>query len=143
VLAILMDLGEEFNAIFDKDDATFVGIAQGLYRKGIVPRIFALVLKAYNPNPFRAVVNRFWMWRYKLTPANIVNSMKTSEWMEVLPSGSLSDLMSSTSGSPASEANWMTMIFQLLAGVSQMRKGFITPQPETLVNRESSDARRS
>lgn len=84
LLAIVSELGDEFNANFTKEESKFFQFAQVLLEKKMLPRLFALILEPANSNPIRTLLNKYWMKKYNLNAGNVIDIMTTAEWREVL-----------------------------------------------------------
>lgn len=85
ILAILSDIGNEYQTAFPEEgDAKFLEFAQKLFEKKVLPRLFTLILVPDNGNPFRSLLNKYWMKKYKIDASNVINFMTTAQWKQVL-----------------------------------------------------------
>jgi len=84
ILAILSDLGDDYQKSFSAEDANFLLFAQNLFNKKVLPRLFAIILVPDNGNPIRTLLNKYWMKKYKLNSGNVIDVMTTAQWKQVL-----------------------------------------------------------
>lgn len=70
----------ECNAPEEGNEPDLQTILRRFYQSGIVPRLFALILRPYQPTFFHRIWNDFWCWKNKVDPANLQAGMSREEW---------------------------------------------------------------
>lgn len=75
---------QKFEEAFAGDDKRFSMIIERIYNTDIIPGLFKIILKPYQPNILWYAWNEFWARRNKVDRTNIVASMKNSEIAEVM-----------------------------------------------------------
>jgi len=64
---------------FQGDEKTFGIIIEKVYDSGVIPDLFKVILKPYQPTILHALCNAFWSRWYHLDRTQIVKVMKNSE----------------------------------------------------------------
>lgn len=70
---------KKLEAAFDGQEKHFGQILETLYDAGVVPDLFKVILKPYQPTPLHALWNRFWARWYHIDRNRIIGVMKNSE----------------------------------------------------------------
>jgi hypothetical protein len=73
-----------FEAAFDSEQKQFGQIIEKIYNSGVVPDLFRIILKPYQPTFVHKLWNAFWARYYHLDRSQIVRTMKNSEIAAVI-----------------------------------------------------------
>jgi hypothetical protein len=64
---------------FQDEEKSFGVIIEKIYDSGVVPDLFKVILKPYQPTLLHAMWNAFWSRRYRIDMTQIVKVMKNTE----------------------------------------------------------------
>ena len=114
------DILSQFSKMFEEEKVKFSDVAKRIYEAGLVPNLFAIILKPHCPTPWAFVSH--WIFRilHRISRKNLARTMKLEEIFGVLAdfffinTSWIESLMISSDGSDAK--NKALLMIQVLMG---------------------------
>lgn len=74
----------QFSKAFEEEELKFADVAKKIYDAGLVPLLFAIILKPYYPNPWNFIKHWFFRILHRISRKNLARTMKLEEMFGVL-----------------------------------------------------------
>jgi hypothetical protein len=78
------DILSQFSKMFEEEKLKFSDVAKRIYEAGLVPNLFAIILKPHCPTPWTFTGHWFFRILHRISRKNLARTMKLEEMFGVL-----------------------------------------------------------